>query len=104
MSARTDPPGWFTRDPSWRWLVEEGRELPTWPAPKAVRRCSVPGCRRPRRTRGMCRKHYGRWRVRLRRLGLPLPPLPPRPAPPPPAAILAEMEAAHAELARAVGG
>ncbi|OLT11711.1 hypothetical protein BJF79_23605 [Actinomadura sp. CNU-125] len=101
MSARTDPPGWFTRDPSWRWLVEEGRELPEF---RRKDECSEPGCRRPRKTRGMCATHYNRWWWRLRRLGLPLPPLPPRPAPPPPAAIVAEMQAAHAELAKVVGG
>lgn len=95
MSARTDPPGWFTRDPSWRWLVEEGRELPTWPAPKAVRRCSEPGCGDRHEARGWCRRHYRRWWRRWRRLNPP----PPRPAPSP-AAITAEMEAAHEELTR----
>lgn len=99
MSApRDDPPGWGSRDPSYRWLVEEGRELPAFPM-RAVARCSLPACGRPRYARGRCRRHYRRWWRRMRRLGL-LPPPPARPDPPTPAAILAEMRAAHDELTR----
>ncbi|HEU5025241.1 MAG TPA: hypothetical protein VFV01_10015 [Spirillospora sp.] len=93
MSARRrdHPLGWYTNDPSWKRLQWDKPE----PAPE---QCSAPGCRRPRRVRGWCRRHYQRWRRALPR------PLDPAPVPAAlHAAVVAEMRAAYAECARALG-
>ncbi|MGW3428005.1 hypothetical protein ACWDHW_08610 [Streptomyces melanosporofaciens] len=41
--------------------------------------CSDKECDRPAGTRGMCNKHYLRWKKQFKRAGIPLPPASPRP-------------------------
>lgn len=61
----------------------------------SARGCSVTGCERSYRAKGLCHLHA----ERLRRHGTTdLPPRKPRPEPPSPEELLAECRAAHAAL------
>ena len=46
---------------------------------KPFTECTNDGCEREAEKRGMCNKHYLRWKKEFKRAGLPLPPAPPRP-------------------------
>lgn len=54
--------------------------------------CSVEGCDKPVRARGMCGTDWDRWRQALKRAGLPLPPKPSRRREPETAAIYALLD------------